>query len=815
MPFQALDQLRADFRYSRRAILAQPMVALLVVLTLGLGIGANIAIFNIANALLLRPLPAPHPEELVRLHAGDTQSDFGIFSYANYLDIRDRSTRLSGLAAHQNVSVSGRFEKEAENLEGELVTGNYFTVLGIPAALGRTLLPSDDERMEQGPVVVISHELWKRRFGSDPAIDKRKMSINGHVFSIAGVMPPTFHGSYSAFETDFWAPMSTHELVRPRGLDIHVRNWGWLFGTGRLKSGVTLEQAKGELDQITNDLRREYPRANKNLSFQLRPATALPEQLNAQLSRAIGFLALLAAAVLLVACANVAGILLSRFFARGREIAVRYSLGANRLRLMSQYLTESMMFSLLGGIAGYGIAAWIKDSMRLLIPPDWPSLSANIAFDARTILFAAVACLFTGLVSAIAPMLRINGLNLSTVLKNESFSGKKHSRLFGFFVAGQIGICTFLLIVAGLFVRSTQKSTSFNPGFQTQNLIVGTVDLNRQGFTEEEGREFLRVLRDNLASQPGITSASYSVVTPLGPGDEAMGYIIPGHVPPDGGQSFIISNNIVGMHYFETMGIPLLSGRDFDSRETKQGGKRSIVINETMARKFWGSENPVGASIEMEGEGPMEIIGVVRDIKYHSLGEEPTPYVYRSFGQNYLFPVTIAVRTASDVRGFLNTLKKQVELLNPDVALYDVMTFEDVRAQQLFPIRALSLLCSIFSLLALVLTAVGIYGVVSYAVRRRTYEIGVRMALGAKRQDILGMILRHALFLSIAGLVPGALFAAGVSQLLSSVLYGVGALDPASFLGASLLLVFVASMASLVPARRASQINPAVSLRYE
>lgn len=815
MKTRILDHLLLDIRYARRAMLSQPFVTAIIILTLSIGIGVNVAVFSIANALLIRPMPASHSQELVRLYSAPDGGDYDVFSYPNYMDFRDQVSSFAGLAAHQVVPASIEINGNADDLTGEIVTGNYFTVLGTPAAIGRTLLPSDDQRMEQGPVAVISYRLWQRRFGSDPNVTGNKIRINGHVFSIAGVMQEGFLGAHSAFQSEFWVPMSTHELVRPRGVDIKTRGWGWLHATGRLKRGVTLRQAGAEVDHVAEQLRRQYPATNKALYFRVVPATALPENLSAQLRKAVSFLGVVSAIVLLVACANVAGILLSRFFARTQELAVRHSLGANRIRIMIQYLTESTILSLLGGAAGLGMSLWVQDGLRLLAPPNWPEISFQFSPDAPTLFFALGVSLLTGLLAAAAPLIRIRGLDLNTVLREESFSGRKHSRLFGFFVVGQVALCTILLIVAGLLLRSLNKSFSFNPGFDTRNLIVATIDVNRQGYDKERAREFFRQVKDNLSSVPGVSSVTYSVVTPLGADDEAQGYQIPGHMPPNGGSEFVISNNIVGPDYFKTMGIPIVQGRSFDSREMNENGKRAVIINETMARMFWANESPVGKSITMVGEGQFEIIGISRDIKYSSLAEKPMPYVYLSFGQTYLYPITINIRTSIDAPKLIPAIKTRVTELKPDVALYDVMTFEDVRSQQLFPVRALAMLSTIFGALALLLTAVGIYGVVTYSVRRRTREIGVRMALGARRQDILSMVLRYALMLAVFGLIGGSLAAAGATRLLSSLLFGVGSVDPVAYIAAFLLLSFIALMASYFPARRASKVDPAVSLRYE
>lgn len=815
MRTRVLDALLLDMRYVRRSIVHQPFVTAVIVLTLSIGIGVNVAVFSIANALLIRPMPVPHPQQLVRLYAAPEGGDYDVFSYPNYLDFRDEVSGFAGLAAHQDVPASIEINGNADNLIGEIVTGNYFTVMGTAAQLGRTLLPSDDERMEQGPVAVISFRLWQRRYASDPNITGSKITINGHVFSIAGVMPEGFLGAHSAFQTEFWVPMSTHELVRPRGLDIKTRGWGWLHATGRLRPGVSLRQAGAEVDHVAGQLRRQYPAQNKGLYFRIVPATALPENLSDQLRKAVSFLGVVSAIVLLVACANVAGILLSRFFGRSQETAVRRSLGANRLRIMMQYLTESTILSLLGGAAGFGMSLWVQDGLRLLAPPNWPAISSEFSPDWRTLFFALAVSLITGLLAAAAPLIRIRGLDLNTVLREESFSGRKHSRLFGFFVAAQVALCTILLIVAGLLLRSLNKSFSFDPGFNTRNLIVATIDLNRQGYDKDRAREFFRQLSSNLSALPGVSSVSYSVVTPLGNGDEAQDYAIPGHTPPNDASGFAISNNIVGPDYFKTMEIPIIAGRPFDSRESNEEGKPAVIINETMAHLFWGNESPIGKSITLVGDKPYEIIGVARDIKYYSLAEKPIPYVYLPFGQTYLYPVTIDVRTSLNAASLLTTIKAKVTELKPDVAMFDLMTFEEVRSQQLFPVRALALLSAIFGSLALLLTAVGIYGVLTYTVRRRTHEIGVRMALGARRQDIVAMVLRYAVVLAGLGLACGSLVAAGATRLLSSLLFGVGSVDPVTYVAAFALLSIIALTAGFFPARRASKVDPAVSLRYE
>ena len=807
-----------DLRYGARMLLKHPGFAAVAILTLALGIGANTAIFTVTNALFLRPFPAPEPDRLVRLYGGEAGSaKFDVFSYPNYADLRDRSQSLASLAAHQYVSVSLSTGGAAEEARGELATGNYFTVLGISAAMGRTLLPTDDQTPGAHPVVVISHGLWQRRFGGSTDVIEKKVYFNGHPFTIIGVMPEGFRGSYDAFTADFWAPIMMHEQVRPRGTQLSQRGWGWLNATGRLKPQVTLAQANAEISRLAQQLEKDYPRNNRGLRFQLLPASAMPEMYRAGMSKALGFLLLIVSLVLLVACANIASLLLSRVMSRRRETAIRQALGAGRMRIARQWLTESMLLAMLGGGVGLLFAVWGKKALLTLVPPEMTNFAPALSLDGKVLAFAFLITLLTGIIFGLIPAWSAGKTDVNSVLKEEgalASSSARRSRFFSFFVVTQIAVSLLLLVVAGLLLRSFRESAAFDLGFKTDNMLLASVDLRRHGYNEERGREFYHQLTQRLKALPGVSAVTMATTVPLDGNRDSVSYRIPGHQPPAGKTGFSIAYNVVGADYCATMGIPVLQGRDFNEQDVQPTAKPVIVINETMARRFWPGENPVGRSIELDGGGPsLEIIGVARDIKYFSLGEEPRPYIYGSFAQAYSSSRILQLRATSNPKGLLRAVQQEVERLDSNVALLNQMTFDELRQQPLFPIRALAAISTLFGLLALLLTTLGIYGVVSYAVNQRTREIGIRLALGAAPSTIFKLIVGQGLILTAIGLGIGVAAAMALTRMLSSLLFGVTTTDPLTFVGVALLLALVALLASYLPARRAMKVDPMNALR--
>ncbi len=819
-----------DVRYGIRTLARRPGFTIVAALTLALGIGANTAVFSFVNALFLRPMNVPQGDRIVRFYGvglpGVRSSDHGpggaqgqhfdVFSYPNYADVRDRSRVFAALAAHQNVTVSLSTEGDSENTPAELVTGNYFSVFTVSPALGRALQPSDDVSEGAHPLAVISHGLWKRRYGASPDVLGRVLHINGHPYTIVGVMPESFRGTFEAYSTDLWVPLAMHGQVRPRGLSRERRGWGWLYGSGRLKPGVTIAQAQADLARVVADLHQDRV-LDEEESFEIFRAGALPEQFRKALSGVLGFSLLVVTLVLLVACANIASVLLARAVARRREVAIRQSLGASRGRLLRQWVTESLLLSLGGGVFGLLTAFWWRDAMLLLVPPGFDLFVPVVDLDWRVLAFTFAVTVLAGLLFGIVPALRASQVSVSDWLKDEAGAtagGAHRGRVFGAFVVGQVAVSLVLLIAAGLLLRSLREAEAFDPGFDTKNLSLVTVDLRRHQFPEENGWAFYRQLLERVERLPGARSATMAIVVPLGIGSETQGYRIPGHTPPKGQSAFSIDNNLVWSGYFATMGIPVVRGRAFD-RTDRLGSRPVAVINETMARRFWPDGDPVGQSIELVGRGPLEIIGVVRDIKHESLGESSRPYVYGSLEQFYWPLVTLHVRSHRDDGALLPAIKGEVQALDPNVAVSEAMTFAELRRLPLFPNRAMALVSGLFGAVALALTALGVYGIVSYAVTRQTRAIGIRVALGAQRADILRLVVGQGMLLVALGVMAGAAVAWGATRYLSSLLFGVTPTDPLTFAAVALAVLAVALLACWIPARRALRVDPMVALRYE
>jgi putative ABC transport system permease protein len=521
----------------------------------------------------------------------------------------------------------------------------------------------------------------------------------------------------------------------------------------------------------------------------------------------LGFFLLVVSLVLLVACANIAGVMLARVVARRREIAVRRSLGAGRARLVRQWVTESILLALLGGVAGLVVALWTQQALLTLLPPDdaFISFAPNLQLDGTILGFMFLVTFLTGVLLSLLPAARAGGTDVVTALKEEagtSSGGSRRSRLQSVFVVGQVMVAALLLVVAGLLLRTLREAESFHPGFETENMFLASVNLRPYGYTEETGTEFYRQLTGRLRSLPGVQSVTFAAAVPLSGNVDRNRFVIPGHEPSSEQPGISLDTNIVGPGYFSTMGISILRGRDFGLQDAQPGAQPVVVINQTMARRFWSGEEPVGQQIRVGVNGPfLEIIGVVRDSKYYALAEEPMPYVYGSFSQRYMSSNVIQIRTATNPAALGETVRKEVAALDPAVAVRRIGTFVQLRQAALLPQQALASVTTVFSLLTLVLTAIGLYGVLSYSVTQRIHEIGIRMALGARRGDVLRLIAGRGLGLTVIGVGLGLAAALGVTRFLESLLFGVTATDPATFLSVAGLLMGVALLACWVPAR--------------
>lgn len=811
-----MANLIQDVRYGVRTLAKSPGFTVVAVLTLALGIGANTAIFSFINSLFLRPLPVDQPQELVRIYGVAERFPFNVFSYPQFLDLQKNVSAFAEAAAHQRVTVSMGTGDTPENASGELVSGTYFPMLRVRPALGRMLTPQDDVSEGAHPQLVISDGLWKRRFGSSPDVIGQTLHINGHPFTIVGVAPAWFRGTYQAFTADFWAPLAMYEQVRPRGLSYQRRGWGWLYASARLKPGVSVARANEEVRAVVNRLRAENL-LDKDFSFRLVPARAMPEEFHKTAVQGLSAFLVIVGLVLLVACANIASVVLTRVTARRREVSIRQSLGATRGRLVQQWLVESLLLSSLGGVVGALAAIWLRD-MFLLVPPDFTGFSPAAPLDWRVMGFAMGLTLLTGLFFGLIPAVRASRVEPIAFLKEGSSGGSQpRARLFGVFVAGQVTVSMVLLVVAGLLLQSLRNSESFDPGFDGKGLALGRVELRRHGYKPEQSRGLLEQVAARLREQPGVADATYAAVVPLGNDRETHGFLIPGHTPPPERGYFSIASDIVGSHYFSAMKIPLLLGRGFDERDAQPGAMPVVVINETMARLYWPNRNPVGETMELAGreKTALQIVGVARDIKYYSLGEAPRPYIYASAAQQPVMSTVLHVRMKNAEAADPRLIQQVLAQVAPGVALVQGMTFEELRAGPLFPQRAMAAVTALFGGLAMLLTAIGIYGIVSYTVNMRTRELGVRMALGAEPQDIYRLVLGRELTILLIGVAIGIAAATAATRGLAQLLFGIAPFDLATYAAVGVALIAIGLAACWIPARRAARIDPMVALRHE
>jgi predicted permease len=823
-----METLWQDARYAGRMLGKNPGFIAVVVVTLALGIGANATIFSLVNALLLRPLPAERPEEIVAVYTSDFSGPrYGASSYPDYLDFREKNDALEGLVAYTlrplNLAVRGTNER----IFAELVSGNYFSLLGIRPALGRGFLPEEDRTPGRHPVVVLSHGLWTRRFGADASLVGRLITLNGEAFTVVGVAPEGYGGMIRGLGVEAWVPTMMEPKLQPNSRDIVERsNRGFLL-LGRLKTGATVEQAQARFNVIARQLHQAFPQAWTDVRDQRRAVTVLPEYQARIFPGArgpvLGFLALLmvvAGLVLLVACANVANLLLSRAAARRREMAIRLSLGAGRGRLIRQLLTESILLALVAGSAGTLLALWGTDLLTAFQPPVPIPVQLSLSLDGRVLAFALLLSLLTGVLFGLAPALGASRPDLVQSLKDDASGsgGASRSRLRRAFVVAQVSLSLLLLIGSGLFLRSLRNASTLDPGFDAENLLLLSMDLEPQGYTRETGPAFYQRLLERARAVPGVEAATLATELPLGLGASRMGLTIEGYTRQPG-EDAEVHGAFVGPGYFETLRIPLLRGRGFTDQD-RQSAPGVAAVNEAFAQRYWPGQDALGKRLQLgvgvTPEDPAwEVVGVVKTGKYVTLGEEPRPFFYMPVLQVYRPSATLLVRAAGGPARALPAVRTAVQELDRSLPLFDVKTMEQHLGTTLLPARLAGAVLGLFGGVALLLAAVGIYGVMAYAVAQRTREIGIRMALGARPADVLRLVIAQGMGLTLVGMAIGLAAAFGVTRFLASLLYGLSPTDPVTFLGVSLLLAGAAFLACYLPARRAMRVDPAIALRYE
>ena len=816
-----MQTLWQDIRYSLRLLAKRPGFTAIAVITLALGIGANTAIFSLVNTVLLRPFPVTRPDQLYTLSVTGKDDSIQAFSYPSYIDFRDRNEVLAGLFASRMAPMSLSRSGNNERLWGYLVSGNYFEVLGVGAIQGRTLTPDDDRARLASPVAVLSFACWKGRFGADPAAVGQDILINGHSFKIIGVTPEGFKGTEMIYTPEIWVPMMMQEWIEPGNPWLERRTTQNIFATGRLNPNVTPGQAEASLNVLATQLGKEYPDTSDGMTIQLMPPGFIIPSIRGAF---VSFTAILMATVglvLLIACTNLASLLLARAAERRREIAVRLAMGASRVRLIRQLLTESALLALMGGALGLLLALWTINLVVAFKPPLDVPVTLELGLDWRVLVFSLFVSLITGVVFGLVPALQATNPDLVPALRDASLqSGARRSRLRSALVVAQIALSLVLLIAAGLVLRALGRVQTMNPGFAVENGLQMSFDLSLQGYDQTRGQEFYRRLIERVESVPGVRSATLTDLFPLSVNYSSNCVHIEGQPPVRGGEVPNAMVASVGMKYFSTMAIPLLAGRDFSASDTDKS-PRVAVVNEAFAHRFFpeaGSlEEVVGKRFSFRSsEGPfIQIAGVARDGKYWSIGENATPFIYSPLNQSYNSSATLAVRTNGDPKALAPAVRGTVAELDETLPVYDVKTFAEHLSFSLFPARVVATLLVSFGGLALLLAGLGIYGVTAYSVSQRTREIGIRMALGAERDDILKLMLSHGLKLASIGLVIGLCAAFALTRLMEAVLYGVSATDALTFVSISLLLEAVVLVASFIPARRALGVDPMVALRYE
>lgn len=810
------DEMIQDLRYGMRMLIKNFGFTVVAVLSLALGTGANTAIFSLVNTLMLRPLPIEKPEQLVSLNNAAEKRMFPTFSYPNYKDFRDRNDVFSGLIAYRYAPLSLSYDGVNERVWGYLVTGNYFEVLGVNAALGRVIATDDDRSPGAHPVTVVSYKYWQQRFGGEPDIIGRDVIVNGRSYTIIGVAPRGFYGTEIISAPEMWFPMAMQGQVEVGSNWLDNREAENIFVQGRLKPNVSVAHAQAALNSITLELEREFPSLNEGKRVSLSSPGVMGGTMRGPVIGFIGLLMVMVGLVLLLACTNLANLLLARATERRREIAVRLAVGASRLRLIRQLLTESLLLAFGGGLLGLLLASWlVKLAVAIKLPINVP-LVIDLQIDYRVLIFTGVLSVVTGVLFGLLPALQATKTDLVSALKDEvSFGSQRRSWLKSGLIVFQVALSLVLLIGGGLMLRALQQAQTIKLGFNPQNAVEVSFDLRLQGYDNAQGKEFQKRLLERVRALPGAQSAGIADLIPVDLHFSRTSIFIEGQPLERAENAPLAMNNRVSPGYFQAMDTRLILGRDFTEQDDEKA-VRVAIINETFARRFWPGEDPLGKRFSMgEPDAPKrQVIGVAEDGKYAGLNEDPKPFVYRSIWQNFSGATTVIIRTEADSQQLLAAVRREVQQLDSHLPVSS-STLIGRMGMPLLPARIAASVLGSFGLLALALAAIGIYGVMSYAVSKRTHEIGIRMALGAQKTDVLRLVMGRGIMLTLIGLAIGLTTALMLTRLIKSWLFGVSAIDPATFAVASLMLAAAALLACYLPARRATKVDPMIALRYE
>lgn len=824
-----MNNIGQDIRYALRGLRKSPGFATIAVLTLALGIGANTAIFSVVNAVFFHSIPVEDPKNLVAIFTVDQRKILGLTSnnnfpnsYPNASDIQKRAQSFSGITIYTFAPVSMTINGQPDQYFSNLVSGNFFDVLGVHAALGRTFRPEEDRDLGAGPVVVLNYGFWQRKFAADRGVIGQSVLVNGQGFTIIGVAPQGFQGASVIGGPDMWIPMSMHDQILTGFTKTLFNERRYLgFSTvGRLKEGVRTQQARAELQAIASDLEQAFPLANKGRSFTTQPvleSSISPNQRGA-FQRAGALMMTVVGIVLLVACFNIANLLLARASGRKREMSIRAALGASRARIVTQLLTEAMILAAVGGALGLGLALIGRDLMWRFRPPLLPATGMDLSLDWHVLAFTMLVAVGTGVIFGLTPALQSSRPDLVSELKERAGADLRRSGRFNLrdiLIAVQVAVCLIALVGAGLFLLSLRNAQEMNPGFDTHNLAMLTFDLGALNYDNARAREFQRRALEAAQNTPGVQAATISNTIPLFFGGFGRTLFREGEDSSNGQSGKVSQVSIVSPEYLTTMGIPLVRGQMFDST-VRETSPRVAIVNETAAKLIWPNEDPIGKRFKFFRDNDLsQVIGVARNSKYNTLGEDPIPYIYTPLVQNPQPAVTLFFRTQADPRTVLNTLRSRVQEMDRNLPITNVWPIGEVISQSLWAASFGASLLAVFALIAVSLCAVGIYGVVGYSVGQRIREFGIRLALGAQPRDVLLMVLRSSAVIMGAGLVAGLIAAFALARLITTFLYGVNTSSPLAFLAMALVLAGVGVFASYIPARRAAKVDPMVALHYE
>jgi predicted permease len=819
-----LENFIQDVRYGLRQLQRNPAFAVVAILCLTLGIGANAAVFSWIEGILLRPFPAVKDQSQLAVLVGTsravskrgTTSEYTDVSWPDFIDLRRNSTLVDNFIADKITGTTLSIGDRAEHVTGSVVSSNYFDALGVHPILGRGFEPSEDVGRNAHPVAVMSYWIWKERFGGDSNIIGKTQILNGVPHTIVGVAPEGFYGTFVGWPIQFWVPISMQETFDPGGYKLEDRDAQWIEGFVTLKQGTTLTQAQEQLAAVAARLENDYPQTNRGRGIQLLPLWKAPFNRAGEMLPRLEIAMIVVFGVLLIACANVSNLLLIRSFARRQEIAVRLAIGAGRGRLVTQLLTEGLVLASLAAAGAALVAYWCRNLLVMFFPASG-GLVTNLkgTMDWRVLAFSAGVCLISTLLFGLIPAIQSSAVDLAGALKTESgsvFGARKKARVRSTLVLVQVSLSFILLVAAVLLIQSLRRISSADPGFSTRNVLTTSVDLVAAGYDAQRARSFQDDLLDRVQSLPGVEGAAFSRVRPFSylPFSSAP-IAVEGYQPaPDELPS--AEYNQVSPGYFATMGIPLVSGREF-TRNDNETAPRVAVVNEKMAAQYWNGDDPVGKRFQVKSQW-VQVVGLARSAKYSTFAESPKPFFYVPLRQDFSLRPSLNIRTSQPPATMAAALAREIHTLDGKLAPSEVMTMRQyINVTALASQQIIVALLTIFGGLALLLAAIGLYGVMAYSVSQNTREFGLRMAMGAGRKDLLWLVMGHGLALTAGGVVLGAIAAVGLTRLIGDLLYAVSPRDPLAFGLALAGMTLLALAACSLPAWRAARIDPVRALR--